>query len=106
MVIAGQRSVCIMNVDEYSQRPYQNVAATGIDFSVQGEFTYVNDILVPEAPEGKFRDPNLFLKMLDDKSSDLFSEKTIRDMKEPEICQMNCHFFDSNDIPNHLIEEY
>lgn len=27
-------------------------------------------------------------------------------MKEAEICQMNCHLFDSNDIPNRLIEEY
>lgn len=42
----------------HSQRPYKDLVPTGIDFSVQGEFSFVNDQLVPGVNR---RDPDLFL---------------------------------------------
>lgn len=38
-----------MNVNEHSKRPYSKVVPSGIDFSIQGEFSFVNDQLVPDA---------------------------------------------------------
>lgn len=61
VVIAVGNSVCIQSVQEHSQRPYSSIVPTGIDFNVKGEFSYVNDELVP----GGRRSPDLFLEILD-----------------------------------------
>jgi hypothetical protein len=84
-VIAVKQSVCIKSVKENSQRPYSNLVPTGIDFSVRGEFSFVNDQLVP----GGKRDPDLFLEILEKQAKFLYKDNQAS--QRPQIGNIYIH---------------
>lgn len=59
VLIAVKEAICIKSVQYHSERPYKTLVTSGLDFSANGELSFVNDQLVTGS--GGKRDPDLFL---------------------------------------------
>lgn len=105
VLIAVKRSVCIKQIDEHAVRPYRTLVPSGIDFSIQGEFSFVNDQLVPDASQYERRDPDKFLQILEEQARTMFRENCLQTSKQ-QVGVMSVHKFDSNEIMEMLINEY
>lgn len=62
MLIAVERGLAVFNLNKAGERPYSDVVTTGLDFSIFGELTFVNDTLVQQPVKmSDSRNPDLFL---------------------------------------------
>jgi hypothetical protein len=43
VLIAIKRAICVKSIQHHSERPYKTIVPSGLDFSVQGELSFVND---------------------------------------------------------------